>query len=71
MLNWIDSFKKEYSIKDMLSKSDKEKQKIIQKYIKKIKLLGRINKGYELEIELNIPIHNDKIRIIIKNIGIL
>ena len=63
ILNWIDNFKKEYSIKNMMSKSDKEKQKIIHKYIKKIKLLGSIYKGYEIEIELNIPIYNDKIKI--------
>lgn len=63
ILNWIDKFKKEYSIKNMMSKDDKEKQKIIHKYIKKIKLLGSIYKGYEIEIELNIPIYNDKIKI--------
>ena len=63
ILSWIGRFKKEYSIKNMMNKSDKEKQKIIHTYIKKIKLLGSIHKGYEIEIELNIPIYNDKIKI--------
>ena len=61
IISWIDMFKEEYSLDNMVKKSVNEKMEIIQKYINRVELKGSF-KNFELDIKLNIPIINDKIR---------
>ncbi len=63
ILSWIDRFKKEYSVENMLKKTFEEKRKLIVKYINRIDVVGSLNKGYEIDIKLNIPIYDDKIKL--------
>ena len=61
IISWIDMFKEEYSLDNMVKKTVNEKMEIIQKYINRVELKGSF-KNFELDIKLNIPIINDKIR---------
>ena len=54
-------FKEEYSLENMVKKTNNEKMEIIQKYINRVDLKGSY-KNFELDMKLNIPIINDKIR---------
>ena len=61
IISWIDMFKEEYSLENMVKKTNNEKMEIIQKYINRVDLKGSY-KNFELDMKLNIPIINDKIR---------
>ena len=62
IVRWIDKFKTEYSYKNMIDKTDKQKKEILQKYIKRVELIGS-KSDFDLSLTLNIPIIDDKIKL--------